>query len=121
MTSEKSLYWLAIVVIALGLGTRYGKSDKDWVACVVDRTSNAVDRVTDHASSGVEGVVVRLNDRQECVNDRVQAAVDRVQARIEKQQAMSEARAARVNAIVTRVNSKVAKIDIENDFSLDNN
>jgi hypothetical protein len=119
MASDRNLYWLAVVVLALGVGTRYGKSDKDWVAGAIDRTVNLVDRTTDRANSRAEGVVLRLSDRQECVNARVQAAVDRAQATVDREQALSGARIDRVNAVVTRINSKVANIDIENDLSFD--
>ena len=123
MASDRNLYWLAVVVLALGVGTRQGKSDRDWVAGAIARTVSLVDRTTDRANSRAEGVVLRLSDRQECVNARVQAAVDRAQAqaqaRVDREQVHSEARIARVNAVVSRINSKVANIDIENDFSFD--
>jgi hypothetical protein len=121
MASDRNLYWLAVVVLALGVGARHGKSDRDWVAGAIARTVSLVDRTTDRANSRAEGVVLRLSDRQECVNARVQAAVDRAQAqaRVDREQVHSEARIARVNAVVSRINSKVANIDIENDFSFD--
>src|SRR6476660_9251380 len=105
MASDKSMYWLAAGVLALGIGTRYGHSDAPnaWVACAFNRTSEILNRFSDRAVS-----------RQNCVNARAQEVMARVQARSAEVMARREA-TARVQAALARIDGKVASIEIDDD------
>jgi len=117
MASDKSMYWLAAGVLALGIGTRYGhdNSPNQWAVCAFQRTTGIFDRVTDRINSQVERNVMVLNDRQSCANDRAAAAVARAQARATEVMARREAANARVQAAIARINSRVMRIEVSDD------
>jgi hypothetical protein len=117
MASEKSMYWLAAIVLVLGIGTRYGHGNKpsEWAACVFHRSSNVIGRAAQGVSGQADRTVLVLNDRQICANDRAAAAVARAQARAVEAMARREAAQARVQAALARIDSKVMRIQIDPD------
>lgn len=116
MASDKSMYWLAAGVLALGIGARYGHSDTPnaWVACAFNRTSEILNRVSDRADSRVDRAVYVAVSRQNCVNARAQEVMARVQARSAEVMARREA-TARVQAALARMDGKAASIEIDDD------
>ena len=118
MASDKSMYWLAAVVLALGIGTRYGHGNtpSEWAGCAFHRTTEILDRVTDRASSQAERTALALNDRESCANDRAAAAVARAQAKAVEIIARREAATARVHAALARIDTGVTRVQIDGDL-----
>jgi hypothetical protein len=117
MASEKSMYWLAAIVLVMGIGTRYGHGNKPnaWAAGVFHRSTDVLGRTVHGVSSHADRTVMVLNDRQICANDRAAAAVARAQARAVEVMSRREAAEARVQAALARIDSKVMRIRIEPD------
>jgi hypothetical protein len=117
MASDKSMYWLAAGVLALGISTRYGHGNptNSWVACAFNRTTEILNRVSDRADSGVDRAVYVAVSRQDCANARAQEVMDRVQARSAELMARREAASARVHAALARIDSRVGRIEIDDD------
>lgn len=115
MASDKSMYWLAAVVLAFGLGTRYGhgNSANEWIACAFSRTTHILDGLSDQTSAQAERAVVVMEDHGDCLNDRAGAIVARAQARAEAMIARREAASTRVQAALARVDDNVMRIEIE--------
>ena len=105
MASDKSMYWLAAAVLALGVSTRYGHSADSWAACPFQRATSVMDNVADRVLSQAQRNVnvMVLSDRQICANDRAAAAAQVIARR--------EAVNARVQAALTRVDHRVLRID----------
>jgi hypothetical protein len=117
MASDKSMYWLAAGVLALGIGTRYGRgpNGNEWVACAVDRTSEILNRVTDRASSQAERSVMLMNDHQIEMNDRAAAAMVRVQCSMAEVSARQAAAEARMRAAMARVDNRMVRVQLGQD------
>lgn len=117
MASDKSMYWLAAGVLALGIGTRYGHGNTPnaWAACAFSRSTEILNRVSDRASSQAERAVFVTTDRQDCANARAQEVMARAEARAAEAMARREAAAARVHAALARIDSKVGRIEIDDD------
>ena len=114
MASDKSMYWLAAGVLALGVGTRYGHGNTTnaWVACAFNRTTEILNQVSDRADSGVDRAVYVAVGRQNCAKVRAQQVMDRVQARSVEVMARRQAATARVRAAMARIDN-VGSIEID--------
>lgn len=117
MASDKSMYWLAAGVLAVGIGTRYGheNSPNEWVACAVNRTTEILNRVSERASSQAERTVLVVADGQDFAPARVQDAMARAEARAAQVMACRQATSARVHAALARIDSPGAGIEIVDD------
>ena len=117
MASDKSMYWLAAGVLALGIGTRYGHGNTTnaWVACAFNRTTEILNRVSDRADSRVERAVYVAVNRQDCAQARAQEVMARVQARSAEVIARREAATARVHAALARIDSNLGSLESDDD------
>jgi hypothetical protein len=117
MASDKSMYWLAAGVLALGIGSRYGHGDtpNEWVACAIHHTTEILDRATDRVGSQAERTVAVLSDHQNSANDRAEAALARAQARAAQLMARREAATSRMHAALARIDSGVTRVQIDDD------
>jgi hypothetical protein len=117
MASDKSMYWVAAGVLALGIGTRYGHSHttNEWMACAISRAAQMVDRGTDRANRQAERAVLVLSAHENSANDRVQAAMGCAEARAAEIMARREKATARMHAALARIDGKVSRIQIEAD------
>lgn len=117
MASDKSMYWLAAGVLALGIGARYGHSSttNERLACAFSRTTRILDRARESASSQAKRTVLVLSDREIPANDRAKAAMDRAEARAAEIMARQEEATARMHAALARIDGKVTRIQIDDD------
>jgi hypothetical protein len=112
MVSEKSLYWVALGVLALAAINSAVSRHQDWIASAADGSLQVAQRVSDQAmrAIGQAGTVLGQTNtsspRVQYAAARVQGRLSRVQARI----ALRQASLARVQAqqlrMVTLANMK---------------
>jgi hypothetical protein len=120
MASDKSMYWLAAVVLAFGIGSRYGHgtSPNAWVACARERSSEILHQVTSRPKVQSERTFMVVNRdlevaADERAEDRLDAAITRAQCRAAAMAARREAVKARMQAALVRVDDNVMRISID--------
>jgi hypothetical protein len=105
MATDKALYWIAICLMAVGLGNSFVNHHRDFTRNLGLRAMIVADTI----SGRTQGQIDRANvffDRTQAGFDRSQAAVDRVQTRVACLQtriAQRQAALARAQAVRTRM------------------
>ena len=105
MANDKALYWVAICVMAVGLGTSFVNHHADFARNLGLRAMVVADTITGRTQGQLDRANV-LFDRTQAGFDRSQAAVDRVQTRVACLQtriAQRQAELARAQAERTRM------------------
>jgi hypothetical protein len=64
MVSDKSLYWIAAVVVVLGFGHRQFCGHDDWASNVKDRFASVADRVSSQADRILPTTEFPMQDRE---------------------------------------------------------
>jgi hypothetical protein len=118
MATDKALYWIAICLMAVGLGNSFVNHHRDFVRNVGQRAMI----VADNISGRTQGQLQRSDvffDRTQAGFDRSQAAVDRVQTRVaclqtrivQRQAALARVQAERTRmAVAQRVRNIVVTV-----------
>ncbi|HZQ70974.1 MAG TPA: hypothetical protein VFA68_20775 [Terriglobales bacterium] len=114
MASEKAVYWIAICVMAAGLGNSWVNHHRDFARAVGQRVMIAADLVSGRAQGQLDradALFARTQagfDRGQATVDRVQASVDCLQARMARRQAaLARAQAVRTRMAVAESMRKV--------------
>ena len=81
MASDKALYWIAVVVMALGLGNSFVNDHPDWAQAVAERPLVLADAACSRLSSMASVVDLMFGPSQVGVA-RTQVAMARVQGRL---------------------------------------
>ena len=112
MFSDKTLYILAVGVLAAGVTQRYADCGKEWAQCALDRIEHMADRTSSKVASARTDApaFVAQGDLIEAQVDtalaRAQSQIDRAQARIE----CRNAELARVSAQMAKLNSRMSQV-----------
>jgi hypothetical protein len=121
MNSDKACYWLAVGVLAVGLGHSFTTRHMGWIhdismRAVADQFSGQIcDRVSGHTSGLDQRVTLALNRSQSSI-ERAQAAASRVQSRM----ACIQAKMAQKQASFDRIQSESDRIQAQVDHALAN-
>ena len=98
MVSDKALYWMAVIVMALGLGNSFVNAHPEWAQSVAERPVMLADRVSSRATSLVS-LAEMMFGRSEVGVARTQTAMARVQCRLASAQSRVAARQAQIARI----------------------
>ena len=93
MASDKALYWIAVIVMALGLGNSFVNDHPDWTRAAAGRPMVLADAACSRLSSMASVVDLMFGRSQEGVA-RTQVAMARVQGRLASVQARVASRKA---------------------------
>jgi hypothetical protein len=93
MASDKALYWMAVIVITLGLGNSFATAHPEWVQAVAERPLVLADATCSRISN-LASVANLMFGRSQVGVARTQVAVDRVQSRLASVQARIASRQA---------------------------
>lgn len=107
MASEKALYTVAVVVLALGLGNSVVNSNPGWLRDLSDRSVAAAEHLAGRAEQYLAMAQIMVG-RSESNAGSAQAALGRVQARLGEVQA----NLARHQAEMVRVQARVQAEDM---------
>src|SRR5437868_12390391 len=93
MASDKALYWIAVIVMALGLGNSFINAHPGWAQAVAERPLMLADAAYSRLSS-MASVADLMFGRSQVGVARTQVAVARVQGRLASVQARIASRQA---------------------------
>ena len=116
MASDKALYWIAVIVMALGLGNSFVNAHPDWAQNLSERPLMVADSITERAT-GVASIAEKLFGTSEDGVARTQARLASVQCRlaaVQTRMASRQARIERVQAERVRniVREQVARVTV---------
>lgn len=108
MATEKALYWIAICVMAVGLGNSFVNHHRDFARNIGQRAMFMADAISGRTQGQFDRADV-LFDRTQAGFDRSQAAVDRVQTRV----ACLQTRIAQRQAALARAQAERTRMAVE--------
>ena len=98
MISDKAIYWIATVVLALGVGNSLSTAHPDWAQAASERPLMLADAACNRLAN-LATLADLMFGRSQVGIDRTQVAVARVQSRLASVQARLASREARIARI----------------------
>ncbi len=111
MTSDKACYWLALVIVILGVSGQFGNRTGNWPLNVIQRSAHGAARLADSISNHLNTAATRFDHRVNSAEGLAQARAARAQARAVCVNAAVGRRATeRLNGAVARLNARMARL-----------